>query len=369
MAKLVDRRTAAAVRPAAVAEVAVAEPEEAEQVTLTQEQLRSQTWRLIQNVADALPDDVVRFARQALVAEDLDAALEAIVFASIQFRVPLSTVEYAVLAECMLAVDDDISILDHVSVGDTDRPVLFEFVAFPSADEGLDDELAVQPAVDEADLAVRQRLGDDAPAIGVWRAWRYPVTGSPWPQPTPVYLIEAEDEAAVLDLAAAFYDEPEAAWAGMPIVEIYATGIELPPLHRAIQFAGELVFASSDTPSFTFADVFDGEPDESGRPQDVVRVSEEEAARLVDYLLSGTPMLVADAEGQDVLDPSRGQCVPLHLRTDGTWVWSDASAYYLREHLIGPPAQFHAYLQTVPPVAARVDDVTLHQAVAWLQSS
>jgi hypothetical protein len=60
--------------------------------------------------------------------------------------------------------------------------------------------------------------------------------------------------------------------------------------------------------------------------------------------------------------------VPLHLRTDGVWIWSDATAYYVREHLIGPPSVFHAYLQAVTGTADRVSDVTLHQAVAWLQS-
>jgi hypothetical protein len=379
VAQVVDRR--GSVTPTVEAGEAVADAEAIDGVGLAPEQLMSQTWRLIQNLADALPDDVVRFARKALADGQPAQALSALVFACIRHGTTISTVEYAVLAECLLSVEEDVSLLDHVGVGDVERQVVFEFVRVPEAMEdvapvadgtmpngGAGDD--VEAAVLDIDQAVAAQLGTRAPVLGVWRAWRYPVTGSAWPRPTPVYLVEAPDEASTLALATTYYGgRDEASASPEAIVEVYPTGTELPPLQRAVQFAGELVFASTSPPDFTFADVFDGEPDEDGLPQNLTRVSEEEADRLLTYLLSGTPMLVADTQGEDVLDPSRGQSVPLHLRTDGIWVWSDASAYYLREHLIGPPPAFYAYLQTVPETAERVSDVTLHQAVTWLQTS
>ncbi|HET9657855.1 MAG TPA: hypothetical protein VFP72_21055 [Kineosporiaceae bacterium] len=368
MAQVVDRRSGVQ------SPVVVAEAEENDGISLTAEQLHSQSWRLIQNLADALPDDVVRFARQAWATDQPGQALAAVLFSCIQLGTTLTTVEYAVLAECLFAVGDDASLLDHVTVGDVERQVLFEFVSFPesaedvagAAEAGLDLESVVR----EVDRAVGAGFGVQDAAVGVWRAWRYPVTGAAWPRPTPVYLVEVRDDAAAVELATAYYASRDGLpVSGEPIVEVYPSGTELPPLHRAVQFAGELVFAAADAPDFAFADVFDGEPDADGLPQNITRVSPEEAERLITYLLSGTPMLVADTQGEDVLDPSRGQVVPLHLRTDGTWVWSDASVYYLREHLIGPPPAFHAYLHTVAETAERVSDVTLHQAVAWLQSS
>jgi hypothetical protein len=379
VAELVDRRAAAA-PPREVADLADVEPGQGEPSGLTAGQLMSQTWRLVQNLADALPDDVTRFARQSLAEGDAARALSALVFACLHTGISLSTVEYAVLAECLLSVSEDISPLDHVTVGDVERPVLFEFVDLPDRGDGNrdagtagrpddDSDEAITAVAWAIDRSVAARLGTQTSALGIWRAWRYPVTGAPWPPSTPYYLVEAQDEASAIELATVFYGgQDRAAGPGEPVVEVYPTGAELPPLHRAIQFAGELVFAASPPPRFTFADVFDGDPDADGLPQHVTRVSQEEAERLISYLLSGTPMLVADAQGEDVLDPARGQSVPLHLRTDGTWVWSDASAYYLREHLIGPPPAFHAYLQTAPDTADRVSDVTLHQAVAWLQS-
>jgi hypothetical protein len=353
--------------------------EDVESPALTPEQLRTQSWRLIQNLADTLPDDVVRFARQALADDRPAPALSAIVFGCLQFGTTITTVEYAVLAECLLAVGDDVSVLDHVTVGDAERQVLFEFVTVPESvadvpgatgpDRDADAREGVETVVRETDQAVARQLGTGTAVLGVWRAWRYPVTGATWPPPTPVYLVEARDEDSAQELALTYYAaQHRNPVPGEPIMEVYPSGSELPALHRAVQFAGELVFAATAPPAFSFADVFDGEPDADGLPQNITRVREDEAERLLTYLLSGTPMLVADVQGEDVLDPERGQQVPLHLRTDGVWIWSDASAYYVREHLIGPPAAFHAYLRTVAGTADRVSDVTLHQAVAWLQS-
>lgn len=377
MAQVVDRRSGAT--PAVQTAEAADGAEDAEAQALTAEQLRTQSWRLIQNLADTLPDDVVRYSRQVLADDRPEQALSAIAFGCLQLGVTITTVEYAVLAECLLAVGDDVSVLDHVTVGDAERQVLFEFVAVPESATDVPEAWApergaqagdgVEAVVREMDQAVATRFGTRTTALGVWRAWRYPVTGASWPRPTPVYLVEAPDEASAEELALGYYlTQHRNPAPGEPIVEVYPTGSELPPLHRAVQFAGDLVFTASAPPDFSFADVFDGEPDANGLPQSITRVSEEEADKLITYLLSGTPMLVADVQGEDVLDPARGQRVPLHLRTDGVWIWSDASAYYVREHLVGPPAAFHTYLQTVVATAERVSDVTLHQAVAWLQS-
>lgn len=387
MAQVVDRRSgrtsvAEMAEPNLTGPEPVAEPQQPPaEAALTAEQVRGQAWRLVQNLADILSDEVVRFVRQRLADEDAEGAVSAIVFACVRQGTTISTVEYAVLAECLIGVGGDPGVLDYIVVGDVDRPVLFDFVPLPrdaadvlgglpapdgaAPDDRQDEVLAAVRALDES---VALRLGSPDGVLGVWRGWRYPVTGSAWPRPVPVYLVEAADDEAAADVAAAYYGttpgpDPD------PIVEVYPGGAELPPMHRALQFGGELVIAATSAAGFTFADVFDSEPDEAGRPTDIVHLSEDEADRIVGYLLSGTPMLVADTQGTDVLDPDRGQGVPLHLRTDGTWIWSDASAYYAREHLVAPPAEFYAYLQSVPQTAGRVSDVTLHQAVVWLQSS
>jgi hypothetical protein len=335
---------------------------------LTPEQLLLQTWRLVQNLADALSDQVVHFVRVAMASDDLTGAIGALLFACIQQGTSLSAVEYAVLAECLISVGEDSSLLDYVSVSDVDRQVLFEFVNAPETDE--DDAEAAETAIRALDEQVLEQLAfEEGGLLGVWRVWRYPVTAAAYPPATPVYLVETRDDATAVKVAMAYYGQlDESGVPGEAIVEVYGSGTELPALQRAAQFAGELISAETTLDGFQFADVFDGEPGEDGLPQSLEHVTPEEAQGLVDYLLGGTPLLVADSQGEDVLDPSRGEVVPLHLRTDGTWVWSDASAYYLREHLVAPPADFRTHLQTVPKRPARVGDVTLHQVVAWLQS-
>lgn len=47
----------------------------------------------------------------------------------------------------------------------------------------------------------------------------------------------------------------------------------------------------------------------------------------------------------DRLDPGRGAVVPLTVRTDGVWVWSEASGYYLREHGVLPSSDLLAHLE------------------------
>ena len=89
---------------------------------------------------------------------------------------------------------------------------------------------------------------------------------------------------------------------------------------------------------------------------------------MLEYLLSGSPLMVAESAATDVFDADRGSVVPLHLRTDGTWIWSEATAYYAAEHGIAPVAAFRAWLDEQPGEAAAVPDVRRHQAVSWLHS-
>jgi hypothetical protein len=352
-----------------------------EQVTLSPDQVGSQLVLLLQSLLDALPDDTVVFARQALVAQDHSAAASAILFAAIRFRVPISAIEHAVLAECLIGAGETIEMLDYLTVAQEPRPLLFEFVTGPqemadlktdtvAPDDGPEPGAAGDdPQASAVDDVVLAAVEHDQAVLGVWRAWRYPVTGAPWPPPRPFYLMEVADDATAVEVTSKFYG-PDAPSIGLrdPLVEVYVTDNDVPALHRAVQFSGALVHSGEEERDFIFADVFEGAPGPDGRPQDIVTVDDETAARMLTYLMAGKPLMMADAAGDDLMDPERTGVVPLHLRTDGLWVWSDASAYYLDEHRIAPPADFRSYLAEMGEVPEPVEDVTLHQAVAWLQS-
>jgi hypothetical protein len=69
----------------------------------------------------------------------------------------------------------------------------------------------------------------------------------------------------------------------------------------------------------------------------------------------------------DVVDASRGNCVPTSFRTDGTWVWSDASTYYLEAHQLLPDPELVTHIRAAnyaPPV---IDDASRHRALAALR--
>jgi hypothetical protein len=86
------------------------------------------------------------------------------------------------------------------------------------------------------------------------------------------------------------------------------------------------------------AAVFDGEVD--GVPfftPDRVRVIDPDGrAALVRYL-TGAPLVVrAPGLEADPLDPGRGPAVPVGYRSDGVWVWQEATAYYVAERWVAP---------------------------------
>jgi hypothetical protein len=87
------------------------------------------------------------------------------------------------------------------------------------------------------------------------------------------------------------------------------------------------------------AAVFD-RVDESGRPwfsPNRWRIPDPELRRALLGYLRGAP-LVLRAQGYepDPLDPDRRAAVPVGYRSDGTWVWQEASGYYLDRYGIAP---------------------------------
>jgi hypothetical protein len=324
--------------------------------------VRSQLTLLLRHLVDAVPDDLVAYVRRRLEADDLASAAQALVFGLLRHRAALTPVEHAVLAECMTGVGDDLTYLQYLAVAEEIRPLLFTFER-----ERRDDGTAGAP---EAELDILGRMLGAGTVLGVWRAWRHPVSGAPWPPPTPVYVVEAADQETVDALTRQHYapDGPPSG-PGAPLVEIYLTGMDMPPFHRAVQFGGELVHAGRPAPDFRFADVFDGLPGEDGMPQELVTIAPAEAERLLQYLGSGKVLMMADVAADDLMDPQLTACVPLHLRTDGRWVWSDASAYYLEKYAIAPAKEFREHLLASDTFPRTVPDVVLHQAVAWLQDT
>jgi len=71
----------------------------------------------------------------------------------------------------------------------------------------------------------------------------------------------------------------------------------------------------------------------------------DERHRLTAYLRAGAPILTTTALQPDLIDPARGKVVGASFRTDGTWVWSEALAYYVGAYGLAPEDEFYAHIQ------------------------
>jgi hypothetical protein len=83
--------------------------------------------------------------------------------------------------------------------------------------------------------------------------------------------------------------------------------------------------------------------------------------------MAGEPLLLTTGRSEDVADRDRGTAVPASFRTDGTWVWSDAAAYYLDAHGLRPDPDLLDHIRARGYVRPAVDGVALHRAMAVLR--
>lgn len=100
------------------------------------------------------------------------------------------------------------------------------------------------------------------------------------------------------------------------------------------------------TTTTRMARVFDGAVD--GAPYylaDHPRLSPADRTQPLAYLSAGAPLLMTTASERDIVEPARGEAVPMSFRTDGTWVWNDALAYYLAEYGYAPEPDFLAAMR------------------------
>ncbi|MGL4743052.1 MAG: hypothetical protein ACRCXL_01495 [Dermatophilaceae bacterium] len=328
---------------------------------------------LVQSFADALPDDLIIFCRRAIVEQRMTDATLALGAQVLQTRPPVTRQEAGAIADILIQAGVDPEIAADVGLAPGDRHPVIELTAEPpgGAAEGADS------VVQHGDAAVLSRL-EGADVIGVWRAWRRPVLEAAWPPGRPIYLVETRSAAARDDVLVRAYgasgcvDGPDT-----PMVEPYIAGTALPPYHSAILVTGTLLFAAEEAAPVRVAGITDAGPDDDGSPSDAAGedtakdeppMSTEDAERAIRYLTQADIVLRTDELAVDPLDPDRGEVLPLDLRTDGTWVWSDATAYFLIEHGVPPEPEFAAYLATCPPEPPTLTDTRRHQIVEWLRS-
>ncbi|GAA4613326.1 hypothetical protein [Saccharopolyspora hordei] len=150
-----------------------------------------------------------------------------------------------------------------------------------------------------------------------------------------------------------------------PRVEVFTPDQVLPAYHERALLAATLLWSATPGPQVRVARAFDGAT-ASGPwfdPGHELVVDPAERRRLLDFLAAGDVVLTADALLPDVFTGTTA--VPASLRSDGTWVWSEATQYYLDRYRLAPDPELAEHALAHPP-AGRLSPLARHRVRAAL---
>ncbi|MER7415945.1 hypothetical protein ABT346_04015 [Micromonospora peucetia] len=336
---------------------------------------------MLLRLAGRLPDELVTQARGWLAERASTTLAQVVAGAVVAHRVALHPDDAGLLVRWLTAAGIDSRELASVDRAEHDvlTPYVFQPVAPDEADRirrgggvlpvALDLTTGSSPRVDDVDAVAVATVAAAAGVRGLWRAWRLPADGSARP-PRRVYLLEVAErgERARLaaDLQGALADAGEVA----PQVEVSALGETPPYYQRTARWCGALLWAAQAAPVIEHAAVFDLVDPQRGAvfAPDHPEVTDPVAREaLLGYLDNGHPLLWTTATIDDAVDTRRGAVVPLNVRTDGTWIWSDAVAYYLREYQLRPDERLVTHAEDVGYRMVPLDGVAVFRTSTRLQ--
>lgn len=333
-------------------------------------------WMMLR-LAGFVPDELVTQCREWLgQGRALDVG-RAITFAVLSAHLRLHEDDVDLLAELLAADGADTSALSMVKVVDTDPLPMYGFaptrarvdleigVAADSKPGEMLTQAEPEDDLDRAALAAAKAVGVTR---GVWRAWRYPGDGAPWPRPRRVWVLETNRGADLVGVAATVQHAVMAAGEASAQVEVYPVCGELPSYQRLARAYGALLWACAPDPGVRIAPVFD-RVDRAGpamAPDHAVLASAE-LGPVAAYLRAGELLVMTPALMDDVVDPAWRQVVSMNLRTDGHWVWCEASAYYLERYQLAPDAGLLDHMRAHAFAPPQVDGPGVYRALAALQ--
>ncbi|EFC84677.1 hypothetical protein [Parafrankia sp. EUN1f] len=370
----------------AVAEVTVAVDATAAVDAHDREMTEAWHWALL-GLAGYLPDELVHQARTWLAAGQRLEVASAVAFALLSGQIDVGGGEIPLIREELAATASDpdlLRALDTVPLGER-QPSAWEFLATDPALAGpsfalpLDrtrptrgalDDGTPGGSLDDVDRAIIAAAADEADVIGIWRSWRLPAWATPYPPPRRVFVVTIDPH--LMALAAAVTGRLQLALVAAgdldAQVEVLPAGVDAPPYQVLARIGSALLWAREAAGEVRVARVFD-DVDPVGGPAfaaDRPRVDDPWLRDdLLAYLDAGQPVIGTTALMPDLLDPARGEVVPMTMRTDGHWVWTDTVSYYLEEHGLAPEPDLvrHIRLAGMP---APVDEVAQHRVLAHL---
>jgi len=328
---------------------------------------------MLLRLAGKAPDGLITRARGWLAAGRRGDLARAFTFWAVSNDVALTEYDTVLLGALMADEAADPSALAHLRVEDAEQLPYYSFAVQVPA--GLTVEPVSPPrsrakSAGNPEEVMTKAIAKEQGARGVWRAWRFPSDGALWPPPKRVWVVEVDDGIHEIDVADRLQKRLAAVGEADPQVEVYQTGYELPVYQEFARAYGELLWAATDDPGIRIATVFDEVHADAGprfRP-DHPLLEEEEAGEVATYLYQGEPLLVTTARMDDVKDSSRSNSVPMSFRTDGTWIWTEASAYYLEHYRLEPDVGLLGHIRANNYKPPAVDGVALYRALQVLQA-
>ncbi len=314
---------------------------------------------MLLRIAGWVPDALVTRARAGLASGLTAEVAETVGYAVIAYGLPLTGDDRRLLATVLSEAGRDPGPVGRAGSGTRFGTPCVRWATAPAS--GTDDHLT---------RAVLREVSTEE-VRAVWRAWRSPGRPTLYPEPTPVFLIQSGRAAADLPHLTAMVQEclqhegqPD------PQVEVFREERQLTGYHRAALAVAELLWSGRGTDPVPVARVF-APVAATGGPghASAATLDGAERDRILSYLDSGTVVVASTARLDDVVDPGRHAVVPTGFRTDGSWVWCDATAYYLRRHGVVPePALRQHVARHQASVAPAADLVDVHRALASLRA-
>ncbi|MEU4643324.1 hypothetical protein [Micromonospora sp. NPDC023814] len=311
---------------------------------------------LLLGLAGRMSDDAIARCRGLLADRRLTDVRDELIGAVLGEGAPLFPGEVDLLEEALGVTGETVERLSGIEITENEVPVGYRFAESTSG-------------TDRKDRAVIRSTVALVGARGLWRSRRLAAAGGASPDAGRVYLVEADEDADLVAITGEIQRALGTIGRDQPRVEVYPTGLDLPDYHRLARAHGKLLWSREPDPGVRVAVLFDAVDPPLGprfRP-DHPRAEQEAQAELMDYLRRGKALLLTTGRLVDVVDHTRGRVVPTSYRTDGRWVWSDATTYYLESHGLLPDPDLVTHIRAQRHTAPVVDDVGMHRAMLALR--
>jgi hypothetical protein len=190
--------------------------------------MRDHLHRVLLGLAGWLPDDVLADARARLAGDRFDEVARVLAFAGRRTLLPMAEADAELLAGLL---DDPPPTIE------PDTELAWEFA---DSVAGVPDDGLFVAELAAAELVAA--VSAEPTARGLWRAWRTPGDGSPYPPPRAVYVVAAEN-GDLAGLAGRLQRVLAAAGETAPQVEVVPVVEEPPDYQRAACARGALLWA------------------------------------------------------------------------------------------------------------------------------